>query len=118
MKHPGEKVGNDALLMLPPRALAIAQKRLASDPTATRLFPYNADSISTSFTRACQILGIDDLHFHDLRHEGISHLFELGWSIPKVAMVSGHRTWTSLKRYTHIREVGDKYSGWPWNPAD
>ena len=54
----------------------------------------------------------DDLHFHDLRHEGISHLFELGWNIPKVAMVSGHRTWTSLKRYTHIRQQGDKYAEW------
>lgn len=112
MKHPGEKLGNDARLMLPPRALVIAQKRMAADPKAKLLFPFNADSISTSFTRACQILGIEDLHFHDLRHEGISHLFELGWNIPKVALVSGHRTWTSLKRYTHIRQVGDKFAGW------
>lgn len=116
MKHPGEKVGNDARLMLPPRALAIAQKRLALDAKAKLLFPFNADSISTSFTRACAILGIEDLHFHDLRHEGISHLFELGWNIPKVAMVSGHRTWTSLKRYTHMRQVGNKYEGWSQTP--
>lgn len=112
MKHPGEKVGNDALLTLTPRAMAIVKKRVATIGTERRLFAYNADSISTSFTRACQLLGIEDLHFHDLRHEGISHLFELGWNIPKVAMVSGHRTWTSLKRYTHIRQQGDKYAEW------
>ncbi|TIN81271.1 tyrosine-type recombinase/integrase, partial [Mesorhizobium sp.] len=52
--------------------------------------------------------------FHDLRHEGISRLFELGWNIPHVAAVSGHRSWTNLKRYTHIRQRADKYAGWEW----
>jgi hypothetical protein len=37
-----------------------------------------------------------------------------GWNIPHVAGVSGHRSWQSLKRYTHIRHTGDKYAGWPW----
>ena len=33
-------------------------------------------------------------------------------------MVSGHRSWQSLKRYTHIRERGDKYADWARkNPA-
>jgi integrase len=67
-----------------------------------------------AFTRACALLGIDDLHFHDLRHEGISRLFELGWTIPQVATVSSHRSWTSLKRYSHLHRTGDKYAGWPW----
>ena len=113
MKHPGEKIGNDVRVVLPPEALAVILRQ----PTKTGpIFPHNPDSISTRFTRACQLLGIEDLHFHDLRHEGISRLFELGWSIPKVATVSGHRSWNSLKRYTHIRESGDKYAGWKWCP--
>jgi integrase len=113
MKHPGEKVGNDVRVNLPPEALAI----IKGQPTKTgRIFPFNGDSISTSFTRACQILGIEDLHFHDLRHEGISRLFEMGSTIPQAATVSGHRTWTSLKRYTHIRQSGDKYAAWAWCP--
>lgn len=32
----------------------------------------------------------------------------------QVASVSGHRSWQSLKRYTHMDEVGDKWAGWPW----
>src|ERR1022692_591693 len=32
--------------------------------------------------RACQQLEIKDLHFHDLRHEGVSWLFEMGRTIP------------------------------------
>ena len=50
----------------------------------------------------------------DLRHDGVSRLFEMGWNIPQVSQVSGHRTWTSLKRYTHMRQTGDKYTGWKW----
>lgn len=114
MKHPGEKIGNDVRVNLPPPALAIIRQQ----PTrAGRIFPFNGDSISTSFTRACQILGIEDLHFHDMRHEGISRLFELGATIPQAATVSGHRTWTSLKRYSHIRQAGDKYAAWAWLPV-
>jgi len=115
MKHPGEKIGNDVRTALTREALAMIIKRRGDDKQRTgRIFPHNPSSISTSFTNACKLLGIDDLHFHDLRHEGISRLFEMGWTIPQVATVSGHRTWTSLKRYTHLREAGDKYAGWIW----
>ena len=31
------------------------------------------------------------LPMHDLRHEGVSRLFEQGYQIQKVALVSGHR---------------------------
>ncbi len=111
MKNPGEKMGNDVTTNLTPEALKLITDRGIKKG---RLWPYNAESVSTSFTRACKILGIEDLHFHDLRHEGISRLFELGWSIPHVATVSGHRSWKSLQRYTHIKQVGDKYKDWHW----
>jgi len=111
MKNPGEKIGNDVRTKLTPEALKLIDTQPKTEGT---LWPYNAESISTAFTRACKLLGIEDLHFHDLRHEGISRLFELGWNIPQVAEVSGHRSWESLKRYTHIRQSGDKYVGWSW----
>lgn len=111
MKNPGEKIGNDVTTTLTPEALALIQTQPRTD---ARIWPHNAESVSTSFTRACQFLGIEDLHFHDLRHEGISRLFEMGWSIPRAACVSGHRSWKSLQRYAHLRQVGDKFDGWPW----
>lgn len=114
MKHPGEKLGNDQWCDLPPEAQAVIDR---APRTSERIFPYTAVAISANFTRACQLLGIQDLHFHDLRHEGVSRLFEIGWDIPHVATVSGHRSWNSLKRYTQIRQRGDKYAGWKWRPA-
>lgn len=111
MKNPGEKIGNDVRTTLTPEALQIIDLQPKTDG---RIWPYNSDSISSSFTKACKFLGIEDLHFHDLRHEGISRLFELGWTIPQVATVSGHRTWKSLQRYGHYRKSGDKFADWGW----
>jgi integrase len=48
-------------------------------------------------------LKIEDLHFHDLRHEGTSRLFEAWFTIEQVALVTGHKDWKMLRRYTHLR---------------
>jgi len=111
MKHPGDKEGNDVFCEVPPEAMTIME---AMPRREKNIFPYSADAISAAFTRACKLLGIEDLHFHDLRHDGISRLFEMGKTIPQVASVSGHRSWSSLKRYSHLRQSGDKYAGWKW----
>src|ERR1700730_9057778 len=68
-----------------------------------RIFPYNGHSVGTAFRRECGKLKIKDLHFHDLRHEGTSRLFEAGLPIEKVALVTGHKDWRQLQRYTHLK---------------
>jgi integrase len=88
MKHPGQKIGNNVRCDLPEEAMRVIQAMPRVDE---RIFPYNHRSISSRFTRACKVLGIEDLHFHDLHHEGVSRLFEMGETIPHVAAVSGHR---------------------------
>ena len=81
-----------------------AQKILAGLPrTKGRIFPYRGASVSATFQRAAKFLELDDITLHDLRHEGISRLFEAGLSIPEVSLISGHTSWESLKRYTHIQ---------------
>jgi integrase len=110
MKHPGQKAGNDTWCDIPAEALRIIKAMNSKG----RIFPYTADAVSAAFTRACQLLGIEDLRFHDLRHDGISRLFEMGKTIPQAQTVSGHRSWQSLQRYAHLRQTGDKYAGWKW----
>lgn len=113
MKHPGQKVGNDVWVELPDQAIAIVK---AMPRTALpKIFPYTTDAIGTAFTRACLFLNINTekmpdeerLHFHDLRHDGVSRQFEMGKTIPQAASVSEHRSWQSLQRYTHLRQTGD-----------
>lgn len=68
-----------------------------------RVFPFGETTVTGSFRKACDAAKIEDLHFHDLRHDGISRMFLPGrYSIPEVAAVSGHKSWANLKRYTQI----------------
>ena len=68
------------------------------------------DSITQAFSRTCKRLGIADLRIHDLRHEATSRFFEKGFSIPEVALITGHSDWASLKRYTQLKpeDLADK----------
>lgn len=111
MKNPGQTVGNNVWCVLTPQAMQIID---SMPQDYDEIFPYNPASVSSAWTKACELLGIEDLRFHDLRHEGVSRLFEMGWDIPRVASVSGHRSWQTLVRYTHLEKEGDKYEGWPW----
>ena len=101
-KHPLRKQGNHQEVPLLGDAWTIAQRqpRVEDDP---RIFPHKQTSIGANFTRAVLRCRIDDLHFHDLRHHGISLLFEAGYQIHEVALVSGHSDWRQLQRYTQLR---------------
>ncbi|MEY2333070.1 site-specific integrase [Acidithiobacillus ferrianus] len=59
--------------------------------------------VSHAFIATTQKAGIDGLHFHDLRHEATSRLFEKGLNPMQVAAITGHKTLQMLKRYTHLR---------------
>ena len=39
----------------------------------------------------------------DLRHRAAAQFFRMGLDIPRVALLTGHRTWTMLRRYTSIK---------------
>lgn len=106
-KDPREKDGNDQpvpLLSLTGfNALRLVRVQRKYRPRGDLIFPYNPRSVGTAFRRACKHLKIKNLHFHDLRHEATSRLFEAGLRIEQVALVTGHRDWKMLKRYTHLR---------------
>lgn len=64
---------------------------------------FSTCSVRHAFVRLVARMKLDDLHFHDLRHETISRLVERGLNVMEVAAVSGHQTLQMLKRYTHLR---------------
>jgi integrase len=111
-KDPTMPGGRDMLVPLPSGPVVVAGQII--DPIAIllrqktarlrtgRIFPYAEHTISNAFERACTQLKITDLRFHDMRHDAISRLFQAGWTIPKVAAVSGHKSWKNLQRYTQL----------------
>jgi integrase len=106
-KDPQDKIGNDQVVPLldatgfDAMAITLRQPREGNN----RIFPLNPKTIGTYVTKACAKLKLKDLSLHDLRHEGISRLFAAKYTIEQVALVSGHRDWAMLKRYTHVRAV-------------
>ena len=66
-------------------------------------FRITQDSLEYFWRKACRLAEIEDLHFHDLRHEATSRLFELGLEGMEVMAITGHSTTDMLKRYTHFR---------------
>ena len=101
-KDPQNKIGNDQTVPLLQEAWAIVNPRL-KDRAGGYVFEARAASVSTAFTRACAAVGIEDLHFRDLRHCAIASFFRMGLGIPQVALLTGHKTWAMLRRYTDIK---------------
>ena len=99
-KDPRHKTGNNQWVPLLPEAMEVIGRQPKAD---ARIFPYGVQRVSQLFREACRGCGIKDLRLHDLRHEAASSLFEAGWDIPEVAMVTGHKNWKTLQRYTNLR---------------
>lgn len=68
-----------------------------------RVFPYRQEHLDDHWRKALKKAEICGLRFHDLRHEATSRLFEKGLNPMEAAAVTGHKTLTMLKRYTHLR---------------
>ena len=68
------------------------------------VFPgVTTEAVKRSYMRATRRAGIEDLRFHDLRHEATTRLFEKGLNIMEVASITGHKDLRMLRRYTHLK---------------
>ena len=61
--------------------------------------------IKRCWQAAIKKAGIDDFHFHDLRHSAASYLAMNGASSGEIAEVLGHKTLSMVKRYAHLSEA-------------
>ncbi|EME70693.1 integrase family protein [Paramagnetospirillum caucaseum] len=97
---PMTKNGHPRTVPLSSKAMDIIRSRFGLDDK--RVFAVTETAVRLAFDRLMDRIRIDDLHFHDLRHEAITRLFERGLTVPEVALISGHREYRMLTRYTHI----------------
>jgi len=90
-----------------PRKLPLREvllQKLESLPrTSDRVFTITNDLLSNAWARICARASIEDLHVHDLRHEGISRVAETSkFSLIDLQAFSGHRDVRMLLRYAHL----------------
>lgn len=57
-----------------------------------------------SFAKACKLAGLEDLHFHDLRHTAATRMAELGAEPSTIKDILGHADLRMTDRYTHAVE--------------
>lgn len=91
---------------------SVAMQVLESLPRqGDQVFPVTANALKLAWRRLLAKEGIDDLHFHDLRHEATSRLAESGlYSFIELQAVTGHRDTRMLLRYSHLctRKLAEK----------
>jgi integrase len=99
---PHTKNGDSRRIPLSPDALQVLL-RVRRTNGEDRVFPITPNAVRLAWERLKERAGVEDLRFHDLRHEAISRFFEHGLSIPEVSAISGHKDTRMLLRYTHLK---------------
>ena len=96
---PLTKTGHPRTIPLTSKAVSIVNN-LEPDQL---VYSKSTEGFMSAWQRLIKRTGIVDLRLHDLRHEAISRFFEMGLSVPEVALISGHRDYRMLQRYTHLK---------------
>ena len=123
---PETKNGQKRIVPLSSVAVTILKERLNTRRIDGKVWDIGLDAISQDFAKAVSMARaayekefkekhkgeknaktdsafLINLTFHDLRHEATSRLFELGLDATKVKNITGHKTYSMLARYTHLK---------------
>jgi integrase len=103
---PITKNGSPRNVPLSSKAIAIIKSLAIIELTPDRAGPVfpgvTGEAIKRAFQNMCKRARVNDLHFHDLRHEAASRLSEKNLSLLEISAITGHKSLTMLKRYTHL----------------
>ena len=106
------KNGDRRALPLVGEAFALLQARakvrnIADDrvfPPTSRAKKSERLDLRAPWLSALKKAGIQDFHWHDLRHTAASYLAMSGVSLVEIAKVLGHRTLAMVARYSHLSD--------------
>lgn len=60
---------------------------------------------STAWEQAVRRAGLEDFHFHDLRHTAAIYLAMSGASLRDIAEILGHKTLAMSAKYAHLTQA-------------
>jgi len=93
------KNGTDRTIPMANRIIEILKKY----PFGNKVFIIKKGQFRFYFEQARNKAGLDHFRFHDLRACAITNMILSGMNIAEVSSISGHKTWSQLRRYTRIK---------------
>lgn len=111
---PKTKNGESRTVPLSPVALEILLELSRTNNDSLLVFSFSPNAITLAMGKARKRAELENLHFHDLRHEAISRFFEhTDLDVMEIKAITGHRTMQMLARYTHLRtaRLADRLAG-------
>jgi integrase len=109
---PKTKNGEARTVPLSPTAISILIE--IDGEHAGSVFGMSYDAIGQAMQKARKAADIENLTFHDLRHEATSRLFEnTDLDVMEIKFITGHRSMQMLARYSHLRtaRLADRLAG-------
>jgi integrase len=103
VKNPGGTRGNDLSILIPDPLWPVIELMRELTAADGLIAPFDPKTLTKYWRQSTAVRGIDDLHWHDLRHEACSRLAEDGWTVPQIQQVSLHESWSSLQRYVNLK---------------
>lgn len=112
------KNGESRTVLLSRAAVSILHIRKKIPRIDGQVVGMTPEAITRVFEQVCLRAGIDDLRFHDLRHEATSRFFEKGLNPMQVAVITGHKTLHDVKALNALesRRSGDP-TGYKISPS-
>ncbi|NUX98795.1 tyrosine-type recombinase/integrase [Paraburkholderia youngii] len=103
LKAGATKTDEARTVPLSTRANAILKEAIG-DRTEGRVWPgLTSEAVKKAFIRARERAGIENVKFHDTRHDATTSFVELGLTDTEVMSITGHKTQSMMRRYTHLR---------------
>ena len=93
------KNGEDRTIPLANEAIEILQRY----PFGDVFFNVNYTFLYSEFEKVKKLANVLNFRFHDLRACACTNMLLNGMDIAAVAAISGHKTWSQLKKYTRIK---------------
>jgi integrase len=103
LKAGATKTDEARTVPLSSRAVAILKEAIGGRKEG-RVWPgLTSEAIKRAFIRARDRAGLEDVTFHDSRHHATTRFVELGLTDTEVMSITGHKTQSMMRRYTHLR---------------
>ena len=85
--------------------LVATVKGMKVRPISGKVFHVGISELRCAFERAVKAAGIENFHFHDLRHTFATRLVQYGVDLYRVQKILGHKGPEMTQRYAHhVRE--------------